>query len=114
MVSRRQEKVKRAEGGETVLARRQPENDSTVITWHLAGEDYLRLKGYPEARSLSGAAQDRLSWEDRAAEWFAEDFRALYSPVKYVFDLTHRAGPEVTDEVRAWFARLLQSNPERS
>jgi len=45
--------------------------------WGLAndkGREYLRVRGYPEERGLDMVSQSRLEWEDRAAEWFAEDF----------------------------------------
>lgn len=36
--------------------------------------EYLRMRGYPEGRGLDSVSQARLRWDERADEWFAEDF----------------------------------------
>ncbi|MDQ0286868.1 hypothetical protein J2Z49_001985 [Desulfofundulus luciae] len=38
------------------------------------GRKYLRLRGYPQDRPLDGPSQAALPWDQRASEWFAEDF----------------------------------------
>lgn len=46
------------------------------------GQMYLKLRNYPSHLPLDYQIQLELAWEDRAAEWFAEDFAWWATPAE--------------------------------
>ena len=74
------------------------------------GWEYLALRKYPEERALDTWSQARLSWKDRAAEWFAEDFAYWVAGKAEKWDLrdNYRAACDPPDEkVLGWFDGLF-------
>lgn len=80
--------------------------------WTRANEkarEYLRLRGYPDGRSMDAWGQLALPWTDRAAEWFAEDFEwwAAPRPEDYFWFGTGPAPPEEVSGLRQFFDGLF-------
>lgn len=68
--------------------------------------EYLRIRGYPASWGLSRAAQLKLDWQNRAAEWFAEDF-AYWAATKLQMDRRVTIPGTGKAEVLRWFDRVL-------
>jgi len=71
------------------------------------GREYLKLRGYPGDKPLDARGQAALPWEERASEWFAEDFRVwAWEKVKGALTESRCAGP-LMPVVREFFDRLF-------
>ncbi len=72
------------------------------LGWH-----YMALKSYPVENGLHWTFQQEMDWENRIAEWFAEDFEFyVFRDKKY-----HSAGPKPTKEIMQFFDTLWQEFP---
>ncbi|MBE0467392.1 MAG: pilus assembly protein [Candidatus Desulforudis sp.] len=76
------------------------------------GRKYLELRRYPSHLPLDYQSQIDLAWEDRAAEWFAEDFAWWATPVddREGFEyLASAKDPNTAPGLENYFDRLFYS-----
>ncbi|KXG74914.1 hypothetical protein AN618_21390 [Fervidicola ferrireducens] len=73
---------------------------------NLLGREYLRLRGYPKNVGLTASAQTKLDWDQRAAEYFAEDF-AYWVACKLGLNRYIHIPGTGSPEVLKWFDRVL-------
>ncbi len=75
------------------------------------GDKYIQLKGYEinSEDELDSHRQREIPWENRIAEWFAEDARQVIETLTEAYISITRAGPKITPEVEEFIYELIMS-----